>query len=181
VTENVEIACNLAGTRGAPARRRATELLDRFDLTHRVRFKPEQLSGGEKQRVALARALANNPAIVLADEPTANLDSSHGLQVARLLRQLATADQRAIIVVSHDERLRPFADQVLWLEDGHFRTLDQMPIDPVCSMPVHQGGPHATHDDHDIWFCADGCHDQYLANPDRYPLTATAPAPPTAP
>jgi hypothetical protein len=48
-------------------------------------------------------------------------------------------------------------------------------------MPVHQGGPHATHDDHDIWFCADGCHDQYLANPDRYPLTATAPAPPTAP
>ncbi|RZU53210.1 putative ABC transport system ATP-binding protein [Krasilnikovia cinnamomea] len=177
VAENVELACNLAGTRGTAAHHRAADLLDRFDLSHRIRFKPHQLSGGEKQRVALARALANNPAIVLADEPTANLDSSHGLQVARLLRQLATTDQRAIIVVSHDERLRPFADRVLWLEDGHFRHLDQMPVDPVCGVPVPAGGPHLTHDGHDIWFCADGCRDQYLTNPDRYPL---APAPPTS-
>jgi putative ABC transport system ATP-binding protein len=178
VSENVEIACNLAGTRGTAARRRAADLLHRFDLTHRIRFRPEQLSGGEKQRVALARALANDPAILLADEPTANLDSSHSLQVARLLRQLATTDQRAIIVVSHDERLRPFADRVLWLEDGHFSNLDQMPVDPVCGMPVHQTGPHLSRDDHDIWFCAAGCRDEYLANPDRYPLGARAPAPP---
>jgi putative ABC transport system ATP-binding protein len=178
VSENVEIACNLAGTRGAAARHRAADLLHRFDLSRRIRFKPEQLSGGEKQRVALARALANNPAILLADEPTANLDSSHGLQVARLLRQLATTDRRAIIIVSHDERLRPFADRVLWLEDGHFSRLDQMPVDPVCGMPVHQTGPHLSRDNHDIWFCADGCRDEYLANPDRYPLRASTPPPP---
>jgi putative ABC transport system ATP-binding protein len=129
--------------------------------------------------VALARALANNPAIVLADEPTANLDSSHGLQVARLLRQLATTDRRAIVVVSHDERLRPFADRVLWLEDGHFRDLDRMPVDPVCGMPVQPGGAHLARDNRDIWFCADGCRDQYLTNPDRYPLAAPVPHPTT--
>ena len=83
--ENVEVACNLAGLAGHGARQRATELLTRLGLDNRLHHRPDQLSGGEKQRVAIARALANNPSVVLADEPTANLDSSHGREIARIL------------------------------------------------------------------------------------------------
>ncbi|HEX2903066.1 MAG TPA: ABC transporter ATP-binding protein [Jatrophihabitans sp.] len=90
VVENVELACNLAGVTGRPARDRATRLLIRLDMTDRLTFHPEQLSGGEKHRVALARALANDPPVILADEPTANLDSGNGRDIARLLRELAT-------------------------------------------------------------------------------------------
>ncbi len=91
-----------------------------------------QLSGGEKQRVAIARALANDPPVILADEPTANLDSAIGRQVARLLRQRATQDRRAVVIVSHDAPLEEIADRVLWLEDGTFRELATMATDPVC-------------------------------------------------
>jgi len=132
VAENVELACNLAGVTGRPARERARTLLERVGLGHRLSFRPEQLSGGEKQRVAIARALANDPPVILADEPTANLDSAIGRQVARLLRQLATQDRRAVVIVSHDARLEEIADRVLWLEDGTFRELATMATDPVC-------------------------------------------------
>ena len=111
--ENVELACNLAGLAGRAAHQRAHALLERVGLTHRLGFRPEQLSGGEKPRVAIARALANDPPVILADEPTANLDSAIGRQVARLLRQLATADGRAVVIVSHDSRLEEIADRVL--------------------------------------------------------------------
>jgi len=126
--ENVELACNLAGTSGRAARHRATELLERVGLADRLRFRPDELSGGEKQRVAVARALANDPKVILADEPTANLDSGHGREIARLLRRLAVEDGRSIVMVSHDERLREVADRVLWLEDGAFR--DDFTTDP---------------------------------------------------
>jgi putative ABC transport system ATP-binding protein len=121
VLENVEIALNVGGTHGEGARVRATALLGRFGLEHRLAFQVRDISGGEKQRVSVARALANNPLVILADEPTANLDAANGAEVMRLLRELAHEDGRAILVVSHDERIRAFVDRVLWLEDGKLR------------------------------------------------------------
>lgn len=165
VTENVEIACNLAGVTGGPAHRRALELLDRVGLAHRATFRPDQLSGGEKQRVSVARALANDPAVVLADEPTANLDSGHGRTVGRLLRDLATEDGRSVIIVSHDERLKEIADRVLWLEDGTFRELSAMATDPVCGMAVDANPEttvHIVRDGETLWFCSTMCRDELV-------------------
>ena len=164
--ENVELACNLAGTTGTGARARATELLDRFGLSERAGFRPEQLSGGEKQRVSLARALANDPAVVLADEPTANLDSARGHEIARLLRRLADEDSRSIVIVSHDQRLREVADRILWLEDGVFREMANMAVDPICGMQVERTGPSLEVDGDILWFCAKGCRDEDQARSD---------------
>ena len=164
--ENVELACNLAGVHGHAARDRATELLTRLGLGERLRFRPDQLSGGEKQRVAVARALANNATIILADEPTANLDSSHGRDIARLLRQLATDDGRSVIIVSHDDRLREIADRVLWLEDGQFRELAAMTTDPVCGMAVDTTSTYRhDYDGRSWWFCSTHCRDEFIAEP----------------
>ncbi len=159
--ENVELACNLAGTTGPRARSRAAELLTRFGLAGRAGSRPDQLSGGEKQRVSLARALANDPAVVLADEPTANLDSARGHEIARLLRRLADEDQRSIVIVSHDQRLREVADRILWLEDGVFREIAGMALDPVCGMQVERTGPSLEVDGTTFWFCATGCRTEF--------------------
>ena len=167
--ENVELACNLAGVKGHRARQRASELLTRLGLGDRLHFRPDQLSGGEKQRVAIARALANDAPVILADEPTANLDSGHGREIARLLRQLATDDGRSVVIVSHDDRLREIADRVLWLEDGRFRELASMAIDPVCGMAVQTGDvPTLDIDDRTWWFCSPYCRDEFAAHPDRF-------------
>jgi putative ABC transport system ATP-binding protein len=166
VAENVELACNLAGVTGPAARERARTLLERVGLGHRLGFRPEQLSGGEMQRVAIARALANDPPVILADEPTANLDSAIGRQVARLLRQLATEDGRAVVIVSHDARLEEIADRVLWLEDGSFRELATMATDPVCGMTVaRHDTPHVQLNGTLWWFCSTGCRDEFAASP----------------
>jgi putative ABC transport system ATP-binding protein len=167
--ENVELAANLAGTTGRAARERATELLHRVGLGSRLGFRPDQLSGGEKQRVAIARSLANNPTVLLADEPTANLDSGHGREIARLLRRLAEEDGRSVVIVSHDDRLREVADRVLWLEDGAFRELARMAVDPVCGMAVEQDvAPHLEADGREWWFCSEACRNDFAAHPDRY-------------
>jgi putative ABC transport system ATP-binding protein len=167
--ENVEVACNLAGVTGRAARERATELLTRLGLGKRLHFRPDQLSGGEKQRVAIARALANDPPVILADEPTANLDSGHGREIARVLRDLATVEHRSVVIVSHDQRLKQIADRVLWLEDGGFRELAAMAIDPVCEMAVETGdGPHLEHEGRTFWFCSNYCHNEFLADPHRF-------------
>lgn len=120
--ENVELVMNMAGIKGKSARQRAVELLEILGLDHRLDHLPADLSGGEKQRVAIARALANDPPLILADEPTGNLDSKTGREVMELLccglgRDLG----RAIVIVSHDHRLREIADQIYWLEDGHLQ------------------------------------------------------------
>ncbi len=169
VAENVELACNLAGVTGHPARHRARTLLERVGLGRRLGFRPEQLSGGEKQRVAIARALANDPPLILADEPTANLDSAIGRDVARLLRQLATEDGRAVVIVSHDARLKEIADRVLWLEDGTFRELATMATDPVCGMAVPQHDhPHLQLDGAPWWFCSVACREEFASDPSRF-------------
>jgi putative ABC transport system ATP-binding protein len=168
--ENVELACNLAGVVGHDAHERARTLLERVGLTHRLTFRPDQLSGGEKQRVAIARALANDPPVVLADEPTANLDSGHGHDIARLLRQLAVDDGRSVIMVSHDERLKEVADRVLWLEDGTFKELAAMATDPVCGMAVaeQEGNPHFRLNGRTWWFCSTTCREEFAGNSDHF-------------
>ena len=167
-SENIAVAANLAGTTGGAAREQALHLLERVGLSHRAGARPSQMSGGEQQRTAVARALANDPAVLLADEPTANLDASRGRDLARLLRRLADDDGRCVIIVSHDDRLREIADRVLWLEDGVFRQLAALAVDPVCRMQVEPTGPHAEWADRDWYFCSDACRTEFVDRPNRY-------------
>jgi len=172
----VEFALNLAGITGARGRERAEGLLKAFGLMERLTFRPEKLSGGEKQRVAIARALANEPAVILADEPTANLDSKIGHEIAKLLHRAATEEGRSVVIVSHDTRLKDIADRVLWLEDGEFRAMSEMATDPVCGMAVEgEGSPHLVNDGGTWFFCSTACRDEFAENPDRFSVRSTRP------
>jgi putative ABC transport system ATP-binding protein len=117
--ENVELPALLAGRSPRAARQRATELLDRVGLTDRARFLPTQLSGGQRQRVAVARALVADPLVVLADEPTGNLDSTSTRDVLRLFDQLHAAGQ-TLVIVTHDPRIAATADRMISMRDGAF-------------------------------------------------------------
>ena len=119
VTDNVALLPMLAGVPNAQARSRAMELLTALDVAHRARAEPSQLSGGEQQRVSIARALANRPPVILADEPTAPLDSERALAVMRILNQMAQQAQTAIIVVTHDEKIIPTFKRIYHIRDGH--------------------------------------------------------------
>lgn len=172
--ENVEVALSLAGRDGQFAGREAQRLLEGLGLGRRLHHKPRDLSGGEKQRVSLARALANDPQLILADEPTANLDSQKGREVVELLRRVTVDLGKTVIVVSHDHRIRELADRILWLEDGKLKELE-IHRDPVCGMEIdpararaalaYQGKTH--------YFCAEGCLLLFQAEPERF-LTAQA-------
>ena len=116
--ENVEVPGRLAGAPASGTRKRADELLERLGLAERGGHRPRDLSGGEKQRVAIARALVNRPDVVMADEPTANLDAATGHDVAQILCRLGCEEGKAVLVVSHDERLRDIASRVVRVEDG---------------------------------------------------------------
>jgi len=116
--ENVALALDLKGIRGTKALRRASELLDMVGIADKAGSFPADLSGGQKQRVAIARALAGDPEIILADEPTAALDSLSGRTVLDLLRSLAHERGRAVVVVTHDNRALSYADRIVHLEDG---------------------------------------------------------------
>lgn len=107
VTDNVALLPMLAGRSNVESRRRAVELLEALDVAHRAKAMPSQLSGGEQQRVAIARALVNRPPVILADEPTAPLDSERALAVIRILNKMAQQYQTAIVVVTHDEKIIP--------------------------------------------------------------------------
>lgn len=117
-TDNVALAMTLAGIEPAEARRRARDLLDYLQIGKRAGAMPSRLSGGEAQRVAIARALANRPGIILADEPTAALDSERARVVMDLLRQVAQDQQAAILVVTHDEKIFDRFDRMVALRDG---------------------------------------------------------------
>ncbi|WP_199716415.1 ABC transporter ATP-binding protein [Micromonospora musae] len=117
--ENVELAALLAGQSPRRARRRALELLDRVGLADRATHLPSALSGGQRQRVAIARALSNEPLVVLADEPTGNLDSAATVEVLRLFEELRVAGQ-TLVVVTHDARIAAVADRVISMRDGSF-------------------------------------------------------------
>jgi len=121
-TDNVAVVLELAGLNAAAARARATGLLDYLEVGHRRHAMPSKLSGGEAQRVAIARALANRPRIILADEPTAALDSHRAGIVMDLLRKVAIDQGAAIIVVTHDEKIFDRFDRMFQLRDGRLET-----------------------------------------------------------
>jgi putative ABC transport system ATP-binding protein len=118
VTDNVALLPMLAGNSNGRSRERAMELLGALDVAHRARGMPSQLSGGEQQRVSIARALANRPPVILADEPTAPLDSERALTVMRILNQMARQYEAAIIVVTHDEKIIPTFKRIYHIRDG---------------------------------------------------------------
>ena len=162
--ENVAIVAELAGVRAREARRKAGSLLTELGLGGRLNFLPEKLSGGEKQRVAIARALVNDPALILADEPTANLDSKIGHEIMRLLRRIAKEQGRSVVIVSHDQRIKDIADRVLWLEDGEFKETVTMAVDPVCGMSVErETAIRLDWDGRTYYFCAQGCRDEFMS------------------
>lgn len=120
--ENVEAALNLNGINGKEAKAKAVQLLTEVGLTDRLGFYPSDLSGGEKQRVSIARALANDPKIILADEPTGSLDSKTGQTIGALLRNLATNYKKSVVIVTHDNRIENLADRILRFEDGTIKS-----------------------------------------------------------
>ena len=118
VTDNVALLPMLAGVSNTQSRTRALELLTSLDVVHRAKAEPSQLSGGEQQRVSIARALANRPPVILADEPTAPLDSERALGVMRILNAMAKQANTAIIVVTHDEKIIPTFKRIYHIRDG---------------------------------------------------------------
>ena len=167
--ENVAIVAELAGNRRGAARKKAANMLASLGLGDRLNFLPEKLSGGEKQRVAIARALVNDPALILADEPTANLDSKIGHEIMRLLRVIAKEQGRSVVIVSHDQRIKDIAYRVLWLEDGKFKELVTMATDPVCGMPVERENAIKWEWESQIYFfCATGCRDDFASHPEQF-------------
>jgi len=116
--ENVALALDVRGVRAGEAKKRGEELLAEVGLAQKARSFPADLSGGQKQRVAIARALAGDPPILLADEPTAALDSTSGRTVIELLQRLARVHGRAVVMVTHDPRVLSFGDRIIHLEDG---------------------------------------------------------------
>jgi putative ABC transport system ATP-binding protein len=117
-TDNVRLALDVRGDPARAARVKSQEALARVGLAHKKKAFPRDLSGGEQQRVAIARAIVGSPSVVLADEPTAALDGENGRAIMKILAEIAKEPGRAVLIVTHDPRLLPFADRVVHIEDG---------------------------------------------------------------
>ncbi len=168
--ENVQYAAELAGIKKSSAE--AQNILERLHLVQRLHAYPSQLSGGEQQRVSIARALVNSPKLVLADEPTGNLDSRAGHEVMMLLHNIAKEEGRSVVIVSHDQRIRDIADRTLWIEDGR---ISQEPpgsgetvLDPVCGIHIDARYPPFSSVDGRIKFCSEDCLQAYQRDPKHY-------------
>jgi len=120
--QNIELALDLRGIKGRLGRRRADELLEQMELNDKRHSYPADLSGGQKQRIAIARALAGAPNVILADEPTAALDSQNGRVIMTIFRDLARHQGRAVVVVTHDSRISDFVDRTILIEDGRIKS-----------------------------------------------------------
>jgi len=168
--ENVEMAFTLAGAKSKVARQKSKELLTELGVGQRLSHNPADLSGGEKQRVAVARALANQPELILADEPTANLDSKSGHLVVQLLHDIAKKRGSGLVVVSHDMRIMDIADRVLRLEDGELKTPEELVTDPVCGMTFSHEEAVATikYKNKVYHFCSKTCLEKFKENPEQY-------------
>jgi putative ABC transport system ATP-binding protein len=118
VSENVEVALNLKGIKGSEAKKQANKILKEVGLEERTDFYPAELSGGEKQRVSIARAIVKKPRLILADEPTGNLDSKTGRIIIELLQKVAKENNASLIIVTHDNRIEDIVDKKFHLEDG---------------------------------------------------------------
>jgi len=129
--ENVELMLDLKGVSAAKAKKRAQELLDQVGLSEKYGSFPADLSGGQKQRIAIARALAGDPEIILADEPTAALDSQTGRTVMEMMAELAHRRGRSVVIVTHDSRVVSFADRIVKIEDGAIAAADDTEIAPA--------------------------------------------------
>ena len=176
VEENVLFPAQLVPGGVRAARSRAGALLDRLGLTARRDFLPKDLSGGEKQRVAIGRALINEPMVILADEPTGNLDSKHGQEVMMILHDIVRDEGRSVLIVTHDPRVEDVADRILWLEDGALRDrkaeAHAWARDPVCGMRVDEWTAEVVVERgaHRYVFCSARCLERFEKEPDRYVL-----------
>ncbi len=174
VRDNVLFPAHLAPGGTGAAEARADELLAKLGLTERRDALPRTLSGGEKQRVAIARALINQPRLIIADEPTGNLDTRSGLQVVMILHDVARDQGCSILIVTHDQRIEEVADRVLWLEDGALRDRKaearDWVRDPVCNMAIDvwTSTIFTDHGGTRFHFCSDRCRERFLASPDTY-------------
>jgi putative ABC transport system ATP-binding protein len=118
--ENIQLALDIRGMHGEDARAKSLDVLKKVRLAHKSASYPRELSGGEQQRVAIARAIVSNPSVILADEPTAVLDTSNGQAVMSILAEIAKDPTNGVLVVTHDSRMTSFADRVIHIEDGRF-------------------------------------------------------------
>jgi putative ABC transport system ATP-binding protein len=172
--ENVRVVLEASGRSRRDAERRSRDLLGELRLQSRLDVLPEKLSGGERQRVAIARALANDPPLLLADEPTANLDSRAGYQLMHTLELFVKEHAKTVVAVTHDHRIEDVADRVLWLEDG--RLSDRPPdeaelaVDPVCGMTINaaRAAGRRSFDGQTYHFCSDICLERFDGGPERY-------------
>ena len=174
VEENIQFPAQLIRGGSQQASERAAQLIERLGLGHRRKALPRTLSGGEKQRVAIARALINSPPLILADEPTGNLDSVSGQEVLMILHDIARDEGKSIILVTHDPRVEDVADRILWLEDGALRDRKteqhSWVHDPVCGMRVDEWTAEiaTTHAGRRYVFCAQRCLERFEADPQAY-------------
>jgi putative ABC transport system ATP-binding protein len=116
--ENIQLALDIRGTHGDAARAKSLDALEKVGLAHKIASYPRELSGGEQQRVAIARAIVSNPSAILADEPTAVLDTSNGQAIMSILAEIAKDPAHSVLVVTHDSRMTSLADRVIHIEDG---------------------------------------------------------------
>ncbi|WP_457557209.1 ATP-binding cassette domain-containing protein [Candidatus Harpocratesius sp.] len=171
--ENIQFALKLSGVSYKRNKPIALAILKKMGLEERINHRPSKLSGGEQQRVSIARALVNNPSIILADEPTANLDSKSGYKIIELLRKIAKEQGKTVVIVTHDSRIKNLADRILWLEDGKL-TVQNAPdgwfIDPVCLMLVNSQNINssAVYENRDYYFCSEKCKLRFSKNPEKY-------------
>jgi len=171
VEENILFPTVLIPEQRDQARKRADQLIEQLNLSHRRRALPATLSGGEKQRVAIARALINNPPLILADEPTGNLDSQSGQDVMMILHDVARDQGCAVILVTHDPRVEEVADRILWLEDGALRDRRSEKHAwvhcPVCKMRVDEWTAtlSSVYQDRRFVFCSARCQERFQENP----------------
>ena len=142
--DNVRLALDVRGEHGSSATRRAKDALTTVGLGHKTRSFPSELSGGEQQRVAIARAIVGNASIILADEPTAALDSKNGHAIMEVLAKIAADPTRAVLVVTHDPRIMPFAKRIVRIEDGSIVSEERR------SEGRGTGEDHSFGDDHDM-------------------------------
>ena len=142
--ENVALPVMLAGSDARASRQRAGEVLEEVGLGHRLDHRPDELSGGQQQRVAIARALVNRPGIILADEPTANLDFETGQQIVRLLRELCSKHGVTVITATHDHEMLAVSDRVVWIADGKIERIAERDEINVRTGSLHASTKHAS-------------------------------------